>query len=163
MNRLVILIVEDEAEVREALERDLESFCPPFALETTTDAEEALEVIEATRIEGGDVALILCDHLLPGRLGVDFLVDLNRSESNQSMRKVLVTGQASHEDTINAVNRADLHRYIAKPWSGERLMEIVREQLTEYAIANLEDPTPYLRVLDSSRILKTMKGRNWID
>lgn len=163
MGQLVILIVEDEGEVREALERDLEGFCPPFSIESTSDAEEALEVIESTRAAGGEVALILCDHLLPGRLGVDFLVDLNETERNRSMRKVLVTGQASHEDTINAVNRADLHRYIAKPWTGERLVEVVREQLTEYMIAEIEDPTPYLRVLDASRILKTMKGRNWVD
>ena len=43
-----------------------------------------------------------------------------------------MTGQAGLEDTVRAVNEANLDHYIAKPWDAEALQAIVREQLTEY-------------------------------
>ncbi len=48
---------------------------------------------------------------------MDFLVELNGDPATRPIRKVLITGQAGLEDTIRAVNEADLDHYIAKPWT----------------------------------------------
>ena len=54
------------------------------------------------------LSLILADHRLPGRDGVDLLVELHRQPDTAVIKKVLVTGQADQQDTIRAVNEAGL-------------------------------------------------------
>jgi len=163
MSNLYILCVEDEREVRDAIERDLAPFEPAFHIEMTEDASEAAQVVEEMEADGKELALVLCDHLLPGKSGVDFLVELKRTPATAASRKVLVTGQAGLEDTIQAVNEADLHRYIAKPWDPENLRSVVREQLTAYAIEEEENPMAYLDVLDSERILQAIKDHTRLE
>ena len=105
-------------------------------------------------IASGDrVGLALCDHLLPGERGVDYLVELNGDPATRPIRKVLITGQAGLEDTIRAVNEADLDHYIAKPWTVENLHEVVREQLTDYVIDNEEELLPFVAVLNGAKLM----------
>lgn len=153
MNRLVILIVEDEPEVRDALARDLESYASVCRIEAVEEVPEAREVVQAILRDGDRLALALCDHLLPGTRGVDFLVELNRNPQTAPVRKVLVTGQAGLQDTIKAVNEANLHHYIAKPWTFNELTGVVRKQLTEYVLDQQIDVLPYVGVLDGERLL----------
>lgn len=157
-----ILVVEDEPEVLDALIRDLEEFENTFPVEAATTAEEAREVISQVTEEGGKIGLILCDHLLPGENGVDLLIDLQEQSSTRTSRKVLVTGQAGLEDTVKAVNEADLHHYIEKPWTEENLHAVVVRQLTNYVIENEKDYLPYMNVLDGSRLADAMHRRGSI-
>ncbi|HBE49624.1 MAG TPA: hybrid sensor histidine kinase/response regulator, partial [Cyanobacteria bacterium UBA11369] len=47
-------------------------------------------------------------------------------------RKILLTGDASMDAVINAVNGANLYRYISKPWDEEDLGLTVREAIRSY-------------------------------
>ncbi len=159
MSPLLILCVEDEPEVRDALARDLEPYQPLFRVEMTEDVPDAKDVLAESRHRGERLALILCDHLLPGENGVEFLIELNHDSDTEHARKVLVTGQAGLEDTIRAVNEADLDHYIAKPWTPEELHAAVREQLTEYVIEQEENLLPYVSLLDGQRIMDVLRDR----
>jgi two-component system chemotaxis response regulator CheY len=159
MNDLVILVVEDEPGVRDAVIRDLESFEPLFHVEPAEDAADAREAMEECATEGDRVALILADHLLPGLHGTDFLIEVNASEEGKRIKKVLLTGQAGHEDTIRAINEAGLDHYVAKPWSSDELTQVVTEQLTDYVIENAADLLPYVAVLDGPRLLNAVAER----
>ena len=159
MNRIAILVIEDEPEVREAIFRDLESFAGRFLIELAEDVSDARTVMEELSASGDRVGLALCDHLLPGERGVDFLVELNADPATRSIRKVLITGQAGLEDTVRAVNEADLDHYIAKPWTVENLHQVVRQQLTDYVIDNEEDLLPFVAVLDGARLMAAIAGR----
>ncbi|HMP74945.1 MAG TPA: response regulator [Kiritimatiellia bacterium] len=163
MSKIIILCIEDEAEVREALARDLAPFRAVFRLETAEDAEDARSVLRAAEERGDAVGLILCDHLLPGQRGVDFLIELHKAESTASTRKVLITGQAGLDDTIRAINEAGLHHYIAKPWTPENLHAVVRNQLTEFVLAEEEELLPYVALLDSARLLDVISKRKSSD
>lgn len=154
MKKLVILCVEDEAEVREAILRDLALFKPIVRLETADQVDEAKEVLAECAASREPVGLILCDHLMPGTSGVDFLIELQQNEAYAATRKALITGQAGLEDTVRAVNEARLHHYIAKPWQAADLQAVVRDQLTEYVLATVDDPTPYIGLLDGPRLLQ---------
>ncbi len=44
----------------------------------------------------------MADHIMPNMNGIEFLSELSENHSLIHVRKVLITGQASHEDTINA-------------------------------------------------------------
>lgn len=65
---LTILSLEDEAEVRQALERDLEEFDGRVRLELAEDASDAWSVVEEIESDGDELALVLSDHRLPGSL-----------------------------------------------------------------------------------------------
>ena len=154
MSRLVILCIEDEDEVRDAVIRDLEVFEPTFLVEMAEDADDARQVLADTADAGDEIALVIADHRLPGMQGTDFLIELHGEAATAKARKVLLTGQAGHEDTIRAINQADLDHYISKPWSPEGLHAVVREQLTEYVLRNVEDVLPYVAILDGTRLLE---------
>lgn len=159
MNRIAILCLEDEPEVREAIVRDLQPFAAAFRIEAAEDVADAREVLSQLAADGDRLGLALCDHLLPGERGVDLLVELQGKPDYAASRKMLITGQAGLEDTIRAVNEANLHHYIAKPWSAGDLQAAVRHQLSEFILATETDPLPYLAVLESERLLDVIATR----
>ena len=149
---LTILSLEDEADVRDALERDLEHFWDKIRLEVAEDVDDAWAVIDEIVEDGDELALVLSDHRLPGKSGVDFLVELMKDERFGATRTVLVTGQADQSDTIRAVNQAGLDYYIGKPWNPDELRAVVRDQLTEYVLESGVNPLPYVSVLDGPHV-----------
>lgn len=155
--KLAILVLEDEPEVRAALERDLLDFASVVRIEPAENVQDAKEVMEEIEADGDVLALALCDHRMPGTTGVDFMVEMAENPATAETRKVLVTGQADLDDTVKAVNRAELDHFIAKPWKSEDLHEVVREQLTDYVIATGINPLPHLGVLDQVRALDYMR------
>lgn len=159
MNRLAVLIVEDEPEVRDALRRDLESLADTLRLETADSVDDARAALDDVAADGDRLALVLADHRLPGTTGVDFLVELSTTTDTATTRKVLVTGQADHADTIRAVNQAGLDHYIAKPWDPADLIAVTVGSVTDYIIAEGIDPLPYVRDLDGPRLLEAYSSR----
>lgn len=159
MNRLAVLIVEDEPEVRDALARDLEPLAETLRIETADDVPDARSALEDITADGDRLALVLADHRLPGTTGVDFLVELTGAAETAATRKVLVTGQADHADTIRAVNDAGLHHYIAKPWDPDDLIEVTVREVTDYIISEGIDPLPFVRDLDGPRLLDAYARR----
>ncbi len=155
--KLSILILEDEPEVRAALERDLMHLVPHIRVETAENVPDAWEAIDEILGDGDTLALALCDHRLPGTTGVDFMIELAQNPKLAATRKVLVTGQADLADTVRAVNDAHLDHYIAKPWDSADLDEVVKEQLTDYVIKCQVNPLPYLEVLDMPRALEAYR------
>jgi len=160
MKKIAILCVEDEPEVREAVLRDLRPLESHFEIESAGDAADAAAVLAEFANRGILTGLILCDHRLPGQTGVEFLTQIHAVPEYRSIRKVLLTGQAGHQDTIKAVNEAGLNHYLAKPWDPAELVESCKEQLTSYILDHDDiDPLPYLAVLDAPRLLERIASR----
>jgi response regulator RpfG family c-di-GMP phosphodiesterase len=159
MARLAVIVLEDEPGVRDALVRDLAPFAGTVRIEAAEDVADAEVVLEEVARDGDLLALVLADHRLPGRSGVDWLVELHDDPVTSAARKVLVTGQADQDDTIRAVNAADLDHYLAKPWSPDELARVVREQLSLYVLDRGIDPLPHLRALDTATVLPRLGDR----
>lgn len=157
--KLTILILEDEPEVRAALERDLQDFSPTVRLEPASDVADAWDVIDDITADGDVLALALVDHRMPGTTGVDFMVQMMHDERTAATRKVLVTGQAQLADTVRAVNDADLDHYIAKPWSVDQLHHTVRSMLTAYVADMGIDPLPHFAALDAQQAVELARHR----
>lgn len=157
---LTLLIVDDEAEVLDSIARDLASFEDHFNVETAGDANQAREVLAKFSEKGQTLALIFCDHVMPGQTGVDFLVELAKDKELNRAKKVLFTGQAGHEDTIEALNRARLDHYIAKPWDREKLLDITRRLLTDFILENKINPIPYMAILETERLAEDIARRD---
>lgn len=155
--KIYILIVEDEPDVLDSIVRDLSSFETYFPFELADAAEEAREQIQEILESGNQIGLILCDHVLPGDNGVELLVEMQKNTATSRTRKVLITGQAGLQETVRAVNEADLKHYIAKPWQKEELVKIVRELLTDYVLENVKTPLGFMPILDGERIAESIR------
>ncbi len=159
MADLVVLVIEDEPEVRAAVLRDLAVLGDAIRVDEAESADDADDAIEDVLAADDHLGVIVADHRLPGRSGVDFLVALHDDPRFAHTRKVLLTGQAGHDDTIRAINAADLDHYLAKPWDADELRRVVRDLLTDHVIDAGLDPLPWLRDLDDARLLEAWARR----
>ncbi|WP_423839627.1 response regulator [Vibrio mytili] len=159
MTKYLILCVDDEREVLESVLQDLTPFEDNFILEGAESVTEARQVIEDMAQDDVKLALILCDHIMPEQTGISFLIELNQNADTQSARKVLLTGQAGLEDTVEAINHESLDYYIAKPWKGEELRQIITSQLTTFVIKNDDNLLSWTKILDAEAILTAMADR----
>ncbi|MDX1301055.1 response regulator [Photobacterium sp.] len=156
MNKYLILCVDDEREVLDSVLHDLKTLEEHFIIEAAESVDEAKEVLAEAIADHIPLALILCDHIMPGETGIDFLIELKQQSETTKARKVLLTGQAGLEETVQAVNNASLDYFIAKPWNGDQLKDVATDQLTTYIIDNEKDLMPWARVLDTARIMQAL-------
>ncbi|MGR5192830.1 response regulator [Vibrio rotiferianus] len=159
MSKYLILCVDDEREVLDSVLQDLAVFEDSFVIEGAESVTEAKEVIAEMKEDGVKLALILCDHIMPEQTGISFLIELNQDDDTRVARKVLLTGQAGLEDTVEAVNHASLDYYIAKPWRGDELRSALVQQLTTFMIQHDDNLLSWVSVLDSEAILNAMSER----
>ncbi|WP_194435164.1 response regulator [Vibrio fluminensis] len=156
MNKYLILCVDDEREVLDSVLQDLDCFEEHFLLEGAESVAEAKEIIEEAQAEGTQLALILCDHIMPEQTGISFLIELHDNNLTAKAKKLLLTGQAGLEDTVEAINHASLDFYLAKPWGGEQIRSAVKSLLTQYIIDNEPEPMPWARALDTEKIFNAI-------
>lgn len=120
-----ILIVDDEPLVLSALKLSLER--EGFSVVTCASPLKALALIEDR-----DFAVILSDQGMPEMLGLDFLVECRRCRPHSS--RVLITAVLALPTLIDAINRGEIFRFIAKPWLREELIATMRNALQRYAL-----------------------------
>ncbi len=131
MNDRVILCIDDEAIVLDALkEQILQEFEDDFLVEVAESGEEALEILDELQGERRIIPVIIADFIMPGMKGDELLARFH--EKLPAAKKILLTGQASIEGVSNAVNQADLYRFISKPWEKEDLSITIREAIKSF-------------------------------
>ncbi|MBW4661478.1 MAG: response regulator [Drouetiella hepatica Uher 2000/2452] len=131
MPQFAILCIDDENIVLESLKEQLKRpFGKNYYIEVAQSSEDALDILEELQLEEVEVALIISDQIMPGMKGDELLIQVH-SRFPQIL-KVLLTGQASAEAVGNAVNHANLYRYIAKPWDEADLILTVTEALRRH-------------------------------
>jgi len=130
MNRKVILCIDDEAIILESLREQLEKyFGDEYLYETAESAEEAFEIIDDLEDEGTDMAIIVCDWLMPGMKGDQFLLRIDLKYPG--VVKVLLTGQAKQDSVDTLEELADQFTLLPKPWNKEDLINIIKTGLEE--------------------------------
>ncbi len=131
MKERVIFCVDDEDIVLKSLKRELlNTLGHRYRIETAPSGKEALELFEEALADGHEVPLVIVDQIMPDMKGDEVLRRMY--ERSPNTLTILLTGQAAMQDVINAVNHANLYRYIAKPWEEIDLAITVREALKRY-------------------------------
>jgi two-component system, sensor histidine kinase and response regulator len=126
-----IICVDDEDIILEALKDQLGPFFEnQYLIETSTTAEEALEIYDELIEDNYDVPVVISDYLMPGMRGDEFLIKVH--EKNPKTLKILLTGHANIDGIANAINKANLYRYIPKPWDRDDLILTVREAVRSF-------------------------------
>ena len=131
MKRQVILCIDDEVIVLDALKEQLQqSFGKEIIIEIAEDAEEAIEIFEELLSEDMEFPIIIADFIMPGMKGDELLTMFH--QKSPLTKKIMLTGQASLEGVSNAVNRANLYRYISKPWDKDDLLLTIKEAIISF-------------------------------
>ncbi len=131
MPKPVIICVDDENIITDALKDQLErNFGGKYDIETSDSGDDAVELLEELMEDGVDVPVIIADYIMPGMKGDELLSETHRKSPNTL--NILLTGQANLEGVTNAINRANLYRYISKPWDQEDLEMTVKEAIKSF-------------------------------
>jgi response regulator RpfG family c-di-GMP phosphodiesterase len=114
-----ILIVDDEADVLSALTRLLRA--PDRSIHTASSGQEALALIgRESRID-----LVITDMRMPGMHGDELL----RRLPDRSIRRMVLTGFADLQRTLDVVNETGVDRFFMKPWDNTELKDSVTQAL----------------------------------
>ena len=115
-----ILLVDDEPQVTEALKRSFRR--EPYAFITAASGAEAQRVLD-----GQHVDVVISDEQMPGMSGSQFLTWV-RGHYPKTIRMIL-SGQASLEAAVRAINEGEVYRFFLKPCNPTDLMFTVRQAL----------------------------------
>lgn len=111
-----ILFVDDEANVLKALRRLFHD--QPYITLFASSGAEGLEILRHTIVD-----LIISDMRMPEMNGAEFLTQVFM-QWPETIR-ILLTGYADFESTIDAVNKGRIYNYCNKPWNDEELKLLV--------------------------------------
>jgi len=120
-NRPQLLVVDDEAGIRESLSSILKD--EGYAVDTAASAEEALD-----RSSHGDIEVILLDVWLPGIDGLEALSRLQAQPRPPAV--IMISGHGTIETAVRAT-KLGAFDFIEKPLSLEKIVVLVRNAVQQ--------------------------------
>jgi DNA-binding NtrC family response regulator len=117
-----VLIIDDEAAIRESLETLLE--LEGYAVLSASTGEEGL-----ARIGERSFDLVLLDLALPDRDGMDLLAEIHLQDPGLSI--IMVTAYGTVENAVRAM-QAGAANFVQKPWDNEKLLADVRAAIARH-------------------------------
>lgn len=129
-NNYVVLCIDDEEMILESLSMELDGKLPNVELEMLQDGTEVSELVKELLQGGKKIAVTICDYIMPKQKGDEVLATIHKLSPNT--KTVMLTGQSSFDGVTNAINRADLYRYISKPWDKDDFFLTIKSALESY-------------------------------
>jgi len=125
-----ILIVDDEPVVLTALKFTLER--EGFHIVACTSPLKALAILNER-----DFSVIISDQRMPEMMGLDFLIESRRIRPHCS--RVLITAVLALPTIVDAINKGEIFRFLAKPWLREELVATVRNAVQRHDLVTHND------------------------
>ena len=173
MTKPVIMTVDDEPEVLNAVERDLRKrYAAEYRIVKAASGAQALDAVRQLKQRSAPIALFLVDARMPKMSGTEFLIEARQIYPDA--RKVLLTAYADTDVAIAGINEVQLDHYLMKPWDppAERLYPVLDDLLGDWS-ASFRPPFEGIRVVGSllspkSHEVKDFLSRNltpyqWVD
>ena len=111
-----VLIIDDEAEIRESLQTLLEF--EGYEVEAAANGAEGL-----SKLGDRPFDLVLLDLALPDRNGIELLPEIRAIDSQISV--IMITAYGTVEDAVRAM-QSGAANFLQKPWDNEKLLADVR-------------------------------------
>jgi thioredoxin reductase (NADPH) len=146
----IIVAVDDDPQVRNAVRRDLNAhFAPDYRIIDAGSGAEALEVAEGLKARGDVVALFLVDQRMPEMTGTEFLIQARPFYPDA--KRALLTAYADTDAAIQAINEVELDHYLMKPWDPpeDNLYPILDDLLDDW-VANAPATFDGIRVVGTT-------------
>jgi DNA-binding NtrC family response regulator len=137
-----VLFVDDEPSVIKALKRAFHK--ESYEILTADSAEEALEILERESVD-----VVVSDEQMPGMTGCELLAIVCKRFPDTI--RIILTGHASLEVVIRAINEGQIYRFFTKPWNDVDLAITIRQALQQKDL-----------IEESRRLLKTARHQSTI-
>lgn len=173
MAKPIILTVDDDPEVLQAVARDLRrQYGDRFRITRADSGQSALDTLQTLKLRNDTVALFLVDQRMPKMAGVELLEEAG--PIFPLAKKVLLTAYADTDAAIGAINNAQLDYYLLKPWDPpeEKLYPVLNDLLDDWQ-ASFHPPFRGIRVISDrwsphSHQIRDFLARNqipyrWLD
>ncbi|HTW48772.1 MAG TPA: sigma-54 dependent transcriptional regulator [Acidobacteriaceae bacterium] len=119
-----ILIIDDEAAIRESLETLLA--LEGYLVDSAENGEAGLE-----RIGEQPFDLVLLDLALPGRNGIEVLGSIR--ERHPSLPVIMITAYGTVGNVVDAI-RGGAQNFVQKPWDNEKLLADIRAAIARFRV-----------------------------
>lgn len=117
-----LLLVDDEANILSSLKRLFRPF--GYRIFTAESGALGLEVMQRETVD-----LVVSDMRMPEMNGAQFLEKVSAKWPDTV--RILLTGYAEISSTIDAINKGQIYRYIAKPWDDNDIALIIKHALQQ--------------------------------
>jgi phosphoserine phosphatase RsbU/P len=113
-----ILLVDDEQNILNALQRELHDWAEERSLEILT-ALSAFSGLEILKERGHEALIVVSDLKMPGMKGSDFLLEVKKQYPD--IVSILLTGFSETNEVVKSVE-AGIFSFILKPWDSSYLI-----------------------------------------
>jgi len=120
MENSTILIVDDEANILQALKRVFRR--EPYRVLTASSGAEGVEILQKEHVD-----LIISDQRMPEMDGTQFLA--RAKELYPETIRIILSGYTDVNSITEAINVGNVYKFILKPWEDEALRTTIRESL----------------------------------
>ena len=124
-----ILCVDDDPNILEGYKRQLRK---EFEVDTAVGPEQGLRMVT----EQGPFAVVVSDLQMPGMNGIEFLAQVRAHEPDTV--RMLLTGNAELQATIDAINQGQIFRFLTKPCTSEVLAHALEAGLAQHRLITAE-------------------------
>lgn len=144
-----VLIVDDEAPIREALRRALQR--QPYQVLEAGCASEAFSLLETQPVD-----LVLSDYNMPDMTGLELLRQLSLRAPHTI--RVLLTGQIEMRQVLEAIDQEVIFHFLHKPWHQSDLLLLIRHGLRHREVLRENERLQAL-VKKQRQIIHELEGR----
>ena len=150
--QLMILIVDDERDVLDALSEDIQNiFNGAIQTESCLSAAEALEFVKTIEPDSCMLAVVITDYVMPEMNGLNFLRELREVAVGSDPFRILLSGQADFESVKTAINEHLVDRCLSKPWQATELYNVLKDLLSQYLLTQaFEQVEHYEKIVSHS-------------
>lgn len=118
-----VLVVDDEEKICELIKIFLESAFPFNSVVAASNTQMATQ-----KFINQSFDLLIIDHVMPGKLGIDFVKHLRSSVKFNRLKIILISGYLQQEDVLSAIE-SNVKNIIVKPFTRQQLVAQVSEIL----------------------------------
>lgn len=119
-----ILVVDDEPEILKAIERTVRGRFEMVGVETPAKALD--EILKS------DFQVVISDQRMPGKVGTELLAEI--AKKKPLVTRVILTAHTDTKEILEAINRAEIFRYILKPWDNQEFITQVQQAVDHHQL-----------------------------
>lgn len=122
---MALLIVDDEGRIIKSIQRQLRN--ENFTIHTAQSGKDGLAILAQN-----DIGVVVSDLMMPEMNGVQFLEKVKHI--NPDAVQIMLTGNASLNSSLEAINRLQIYGYLTKPWSDLELRSVLYRAFEHYRL-----------------------------
>jgi DNA-binding response OmpR family regulator len=123
LKQMNILILDDEEKICDLVKAFLNSMGKWNTIVIANNTLQATQKLQNQRFD-----LLILDHVLPGKLGIEFAETLRNTVKFQSLKIMVISGFLQQDDVLKSVDLGIKH-ILVKPFSRQQLIDKVKEIL----------------------------------